>query len=121
MAEKAVLVIEDAVFVREIEKRYLRNNGFNLIGETNSEQEGVELFRAHDPDLVILDLHLAEGTGINAIRRILEIKPDARLVVVTSYDEEIKEENPELVSRIAAILTKPFTEEEFMQAIQKLS
>ena len=117
MSAKSVLILEDAIFIREIEKRYLKNNGYDIIGETNSEDEGVKIFRESKPALVVLDLHLAQGTGIDAARRMKEINPEARVVVVTSYDEELSE-HPDLKAWFAVVLTKPFTEEEFVKALQ---
>jgi len=116
---RKVLVMEDAVFIREIEKRFLRNTDCEIVGETNSETEGLKIFKSKKPDLVILDLHLAEGSGLSALKGLREINPDAKILVVTSYNEEL-EQNKELRSQVSAVLTKPFTEEEFTSAINSL-
>lgn len=119
MSKKAVLILEDAVFVREIEKKLLKKNDFEIVGETNSQDEGVELYRKLSPDLVLVDLKLAQGTGDEAMREIMKFDTGAKFVVVTSYGEGL-DNDPELRSRVAALLHKPFTEEEFIKTVNGL-
>ena len=116
MSSKAVLILEDAVFIREMEKKFLRNNNFEIKGETNSEDQGVALYEKTRPDLVIVDLQLAQGDGKSAIARIKKIDANARVLVITSYGEHL-EEDKELRDSISAVLLKPFTEEEFIKTI----
>ena len=119
MGKKAVLILEDAVFVREIQKKLLKKSDFEIVGETNSQDEGVKLYRELSPDLVLVDLKLAQGTGDDAMRSILEFDSSARFVVVTSSGAGV-ERDPELKQRVAAVLHKPFTEEEFINTVNGL-
>ena len=113
---RTVLILEDAVFIRAMEKKYLTSNNFEIAGETNSEDEGISMFKSLNPDLVIIDLKLAEGTGMGAIQRIKEINPRAKMLVITSYGEDLKK-NAEISRQVSGILLKPFSEEEFIDKI----
>jgi two-component system, chemotaxis family, chemotaxis protein CheY len=119
MSKKAVLILEDAVFIRQIEKKFLKSLDYEISGETSSASEGVQLYRDKRPDLVIVDLTLAEGSGQSAIKSILEINPDACIVVVTS-NSELLDQEPGLRTRVASVILKPFSEEEFLSRIKEL-
>lgn len=57
-----------------------------VAGEAGSGEEGVELFRHLRPDVVLMDLRLPGINGVQAIRSIRETDPEARVIVLTTYD-----------------------------------
>jgi DNA-binding NarL/FixJ family response regulator len=57
-----------------------------LIAEASNGQEAVEMFRSHRPDVTIMDLQMPEMNGTEAILRIQNEFPDARIVVLTTYN-----------------------------------
>lgn len=113
-AKRKVLIMEDAVFIRAMERRFLESAGYEIVGETNSEKECVEMYKKLRPNLLIADLALAEGTGGGAIKSISEFDPSFEFIVVTSYADQISEE---MRSKARAILIKPFSETEFAAAL----
>ncbi len=118
MSQK-ILIIEDAVFVREMEKKILLQNGFEVIGETSSETEGIAIYQKGSPDLVIVDLQLAEGTGIGAMAQIAKINPNARFIVITSHTDMLDELNDGAKQQILGVLNKPFAADELIEIAQK--
>jgi DNA-binding NarL/FixJ family response regulator len=64
---------------------------FEVVGCAASGEDAVTLFRAHRPDVTLLDLQLPKMSGLDTIRQIRQDAPDARVVVVTMYqgDEDI--------------------------------
>jgi len=56
-----------------------------LVAEASSGKEAIESFRLHRPDVTLMDLQLPDLDGIEAISRILNEFPDARIVVLTTY------------------------------------
>ncbi|MCR9140838.1 MAG: response regulator [bacterium] len=114
-ANRKVLIMEDAVFIRAMERRFLESAGYEIVGETNSEKECVELYKKFRPDLLIADLALAEGTGGGAIQSISEFDPGFQYIVVTSYADQISEE---MRGKAQAVLIKPFSEAEFAAALK---
>lgn len=56
-----------------------------LVAEANNGREAVEQFRAHRPDVTLMDLQMPEVNGIDAIVKIREEFPDARIIVLTTY------------------------------------
>lgn len=56
-----------------------------LVAEANNGREAVEQFRAHRPDVTLMDVQMPEFNGIDAITKIREEFPDARIIVLTTY------------------------------------
>jgi NarL family two-component system response regulator LiaR len=84
-----VLIVDDHPLLR----RGLRDAlaffpEFAIVGEASSGEEAVRLFTQTRPDIVLMDLVLSGGMpGVDAIRTILAIAPDARILVVSNYTD----------------------------------
>lgn len=82
-----LLLVEDHVLVRQSIRRFLQEASFEVVGETGSGTEAVTLADRLQPDLVLMDIHLAEMSGIEATRRIRQRWPDVRVIALTAYNE----------------------------------
>jgi len=62
-----------------------------VVAQAGTGAEAVRLFRQHRPEITLMDLRLPDMSGVQAIREIRAIAPDARVVVLTTYegDEDI--------------------------------
>jgi len=56
---------------------------FNIV-EASSGQSSVELFRQHNPDLVFLDIVMPDKNGIEALKEMIAIKKDVKVVMLSS-------------------------------------
>lgn len=56
-----------------------------LVGEAESGKQAIALFEEHQPDITLMDLRLTDMNGIEAIHAIRAGKPDARIIVLTTY------------------------------------
>lgn len=82
-----VLLAEDHKMVRQGTHLYLESMGVTVVGEATNGREAVEMAGTLQPDVVVMDIHLPELTGIEATRRIRHDYPDIRILVLTAYDE----------------------------------
>jgi DNA-binding NarL/FixJ family response regulator len=57
----------------------------NLVAEASNGREAVEQFRAHHPDITLMDLQMAEVNGLDALIAIRDEFPEARVIVLTTY------------------------------------
>ena len=82
-----VLLAEDHKMVRQGTRLYLESMDVMVVGEATNGREAVEMAGTLQPDVVVMDIHLPELTGVEATRRIRHEYPDIRILVLTAYDE----------------------------------
>src|SRR5688500_11526291 len=87
-----ILIAEDETIIRMDLRALLEAAGFEVCAEARDGEEAVELARAHEPDLAVLDVKMPRLDGIEAARRMLDERP-IPIVMVTAYGEQ------ELVAR----------------------
>ncbi len=86
-----VLVVDDHMVVREgLCALLIPYNGMEVAGEAADGAEAVEKARLLQPDVILMDLNMPVKSGLEAIVEIMEESPQARILVLTSYDEDSK-------------------------------
>src|SRR5258707_899976 len=86
-----VLTVDDHPLLREgIAALVNAEPDMKLIAEACNGQEAIEKFRAHRPDVTLMDLQMPEINGAEAIARIRDEFPDARIVVLTTYSGDVQ-------------------------------
>jgi len=84
-----LLVVDDHEVVRQGLVSLLdRRSGFEVVAQAGSVAESIELAARHEPDLVIMDVRLPDGSGIEACREIRAARPETRVIMLTSYPDE---------------------------------
>jgi len=82
-----VLLAEDHNIVRQGTRMYLESMGIEIIGEATNGLEAVKLARELQPDIVVMDIHMPELTGVEATRRIRNENAEVRVLVLTAYND----------------------------------
>jgi DNA-binding NarL/FixJ family response regulator len=86
-----ILVADDHPATREGLCALLqREEGFKVVAQAQDGMEAVSLFRTHRPHLALLDLHMPRMDGLEAVAAIRQEFPDALLVVMTSYEGDVR-------------------------------
>jgi len=81
-----VLLADDHSMIRQGIRTYLESKSIDIVGEATNGLLAVTMAEQLTPDVVIMDIHMPELTGIEATRRILFTNPDIRILVLTAYD-----------------------------------
>ncbi len=81
-----ILTVDDHPMLREgIAAVLASEEDMILVAEASNGREAVEKFRTHHPDVTLMDVQMPEVNGIDAIVKIREEFPDARIIVLTTY------------------------------------
>jgi len=84
-----VMLVDDHEVVREGLKALLnRREGMTVVGEAGSVAQSVKVAASVKPDVVVMDLRLPDGTGIEACREIRSELPGTKVIMLTSYADE---------------------------------
>jgi DNA-binding NtrC family response regulator len=112
----SVLVVDDETGAREA-LRLILGSEFRVL-TADSGERGLDIVRAEEVDVVVLDLHLPGMSGWETFERIATIKPEIEVVIVTghgSYTEAIKA----LHLHAFDFVTKPFDVNQVLQAVHR--
>src|SRR3954466_13688780 len=83
-----VIVADDDPLARRVVRDALESGGIIVIAEASTGREAVELSLYYKPDIVLMDLVMPDGDGIQATRRILAREPSVEVVILTSSDDD---------------------------------
>ncbi len=118
MAGNKILIVDDAAFMRMMLKNILTSNGFEVVGEAENGAQAVEKYKELKPDLVTMDITMPEMDGIAAVKEIMKIDPNARIVMVSAMGQQVM-----VIEAIQAgakdFVVKPFQPDRVLEAINK--
>jgi DNA-binding NtrC family response regulator len=115
--ETPVLIVDDEDEVRELLVQMLAALGYNPAGACGA-REAIEYLRENRPGLALVDLFLADGSGIDVLEAARERYPDLPVVMISgaggSLSDLLRNHQP------SALLTKPFTLGELRNLVRQL-
>jgi two-component system chemotaxis response regulator CheY len=116
---KQVLIVDDALFMRNLLRDIFETDGWQVVAEAENGQRAVELFAAHQPDLVTMDIVMPEMGGIDALKKILEGHPQATIVMCSALGQESM-----VMEAINAgardFIVKPFQEKQVREVVARI-
>lgn len=114
-----ILIVDDAAFMRMMIRDVLTKNGYEILGEAENGQKAIEKFKELNPDLVIMDITMPEVDGIQAVKEIKKISPDAKVVMCSAMGQQAM-----VIEAIQAgardFIVKPFQADRVIEAVKKV-
>ena len=83
-AGKSLLLVDDDKPLRERLRIAMERRGFKVLA-AESVAEGIKIARSEPPDFAVIDLRLADGSGLDVVSALKQQRPDARAIVLTGY------------------------------------
>lgn len=84
-----VMIVDDHEVVREGLRSLLnRRPGFHVVAEAATAAEAVAEALRSEPDVVVMDIRLPDGTGVEACREIRSQRPETKVIMLTSYADD---------------------------------
>ena len=96
-----VVIADDHDVVRAGLKSMFSGTDIKIVGEASGGDQAVKLALKHNPDVVILDIRMADGDGLDARGRIKLDRPDMPVMMLSTFD------NPTYVARAVALGAMP--------------
>jgi DNA-binding NarL/FixJ family response regulator len=89
VAPTRLLVVDDESLFRQALVRLLRDEpGFEVVGQADSGADGCRQANLLDPDVVLMDLRMPGGDGIEAVRNLKRARPGTAVLVLTSFESD---------------------------------
>jgi len=112
-----LLIADDHEVVRSGLKSILSGTDIKIVAEASSGEQAVKLALKHDPDVVLMDIRMPDGDGLNALGRIKLDRPNMPILMFSTYD------NPTYVARAVALgasgfLLKEIARDKLVEAIR---
>ena len=116
---RTVLICDDAIFMRTMVSDILQQAGFEVVGEAESGLQAIEKYRALKPDLVTMDIVMPDMGGIDAVREITKLDPQARVLMCSAMGQQAL-----VVEALQAgardFVVKPFQPSRVLEAVERV-
>ncbi|MFD2444796.1 response regulator [Bacillus sp. CGMCC 1.16607] len=115
----SVLICDDSVLIRKKLRGILEKCKCEDIFEAENGNEAVELVKVQSPDLIFMDIVMPNKDGIQALKEIMELKPDAKVIMASSVgtNEHLKKA---LENGAYDFIQKPISLEAVTNLIEKV-
>ena len=117
MAQR-ILIVDDAAFMRMMIKDILSKNGYEVVGEAENGAVAVEKYAELKPDLVTMDITMPEMDGIEALKKIKQSDPGARIVMCSAMGQQAMVVEA-IQSGARDFIVKPFQADRVLEAVSK--
>lgn len=114
-----ILIADDAIFMRITLKNLLTDHGFEVVAEAENGAEAVDLYKAHNPDIVTMDITMPQMDGLTAVRKIMEFNPKAKIIIVSAMGQHALVTDA-LLAGAKDFIVKPFNTQRVVDSINKV-
>jgi len=116
-----ILIADDHAIVREGLKQILSNNpDMTVAGEASGGAQALEMIREGEWDVVLLDISMPDGNGLDTLKQLKKEKPDLPILMLSIYPEE-QYAIRTIKAGVSGYLTKDSAPEELVEAIRKVA
>jgi two-component system chemotaxis response regulator CheY len=113
------IIADDSKFMRRIIRETLEQGGHEIVAEAENGYEAVDLYKSERPDFVTMDITMWGKDGLKAVSDIVDIDPDARVIVISALNENTLRLSQSEI-RAKGFLTKPFEKEQLLELVQSI-
>ncbi len=111
-----ILLVEDDQSLRASLSQFLNDNGYRTL-QADSARQGWELANSGHPQLCLLDLNLADGSGLDLLKKLTDAHLQTRVIVMTAFDlHHARPKN----GLLAGWLNKPVNPVELLALVEKV-
>ena len=120
MKKISVVIVDDHKLIRQMwEIMFAGNNEIEITGESATVDEAIEMIKIKRPDIVFLDINLAQGSGMDAVPLIRKFSPGSRIIAVSMHNQPAYAKKM-LQLGARGYVTKNSAHEEIFKAIEEV-
>lgn len=116
---KKILVVDDAMFMRKMLTDILTKAGYEVVAEAGNGEEAFAKYKEFEPDLVTMDITMPEVSGLEGVKRIVSVYPNANVLMCSAMGQETMVIES-VKSGAKGFLVKPFVADKVIAEVQKL-
>ena len=116
---KRVLVVDDAIFMRNMIKDIFMSGGLEVVGEASNGLEAVEKYKELKPDLTTMDIVMPFKSGIEATRDIIKENDKAVVVMCSALGQESLVMEA-IEAGASVFIVKPFRSDDVLAVVKKV-
>lgn len=83
-----ILIVDDSTFMRAAIAELFKKLGHTVVAEASNGVEALEAYCRHQPDLVTMDVTMQIMNGIEAVKRIIAVNPDAKIIMISAITQK---------------------------------
>lgn len=84
-----IMIVDDHEVVRlGLSNLLARQPGWKVVAEAGSMADAIRLAHEHEPDVIVMDIRLNDGSGIDACREIVRVRPQTKVIMLTSFADD---------------------------------
>ena len=114
-----VMICDDAAFMRMMIKDILTKNGYEIAAEAENDRKLSRSIRKQNWDLVLMDITMPEMDGIEALKKIKELDPNAKVIMCSAMGQQAMVIEA-IQSGAKDFIVKPFQAERVLEAVKKV-
>jgi two-component system chemotaxis response regulator CheY len=104
-----ILIVDDSAFTRHLLGMIVKMGGHEVVGSAKDGEQAIQLYQKLHPDLVTLDWLMPNKSGEAVLKKILQIDPQARIIMITGWA------NKSIEGRVLEAGAKAFLEKSDVQ------
>lgn len=114
-----VMIVDDALFMRNILRGILKEKGYNVVAEAASGIEAMKKLHEHKPNIILLDIILPDANGLELLDSILKTRPLTKVAICSAIGQDAIVQKA-LNHGAKAFIQKPFTPEKVIEVLTTL-
>ncbi|HOA20063.1 MAG TPA: response regulator [Sedimentibacter sp.] len=117
--EGKILIVDDAAFMRMMIKDTLKSSGYENIIEAADGEQAIQTYKNEKPDLVIMDITMPNKNGLDALKEIRKMDPNAVIVMCSAMGQESMVVEA-IRNGAKDFIVKPFKSERIIKTVQSI-
>ncbi len=118
--KRRILIADDASFMRQMIREIIEMEDYEVVAEAIDGVQAVELYQERRPELVTMDIVMPKRSGLDALKGILELDADARVVMCSALGQETLVMEA-LQAGAKDFIVKPFKPESVLSTLKKVT